>query len=169
MRKFDQLKRNPFKGIWSIFTSFNFKFMLFAVGYPCAYRVCVEYVIRMCNQMHCIINTFHFQILNCLFNRISGLESKYANIAAAFLAGGFFYFHPKLPFLTYAIACTIEIVWQRLRKNRKFVIIRKINELPLARIFYPILTACLFHVRSFYPWQTPTLLHKAMNLVTCRQ
>lgn len=112
---------------------------------------------------------FFCQILTCFFNRYYGIESKLGNYIAAFLAGGFFYFYPQLPFLAYGIACTIEILWQRLRRRRKFIIIRKLDELPLARIFYPILMGFLFHMRSFYPWQTPTLIHKVMKFVKCRQ
>ncbi|XP_031619737.1 transmembrane protein 135-like [Contarinia nasturtii] len=145
LRNVDQFKQNAFKGVWSIITGFNVKFLLFAVCYPFTYRA-----------------------LTCMFNRLYGFESKSSNYMAAFFAGVFFYFYPQMPFLTYAIACTIEIMWQRLRKRRKFVIIRKINELPLARISYAILVPVLFHMRSFYPWQTPVLIHKVMNLVTCR-
>lgn len=87
------------------------------------------------------------------------------------MAGSFFYFYPKLSFLSYAIACTIEILWQRALRNKheKFNFVRQINKLPLARIFYPIFMSFLFHMRSFYPWQTPTLIQKVMNFVTCRQ
>lgn len=136
-------------------------------------------------------------MFTCLFNRFYGFESRMANGLASFLAGGFFYFYPELPFLSYGIACTIEIVWQRLRRNRsrKLAFVRKIDELPLARIFYPIMYAflamsffiiitnsnmsvfsrvsnrmgILFHMRSFYPWQVPTLLFKVMSFVTCKQ
>lgn len=114
---------------------------------------------------------FFFQSFTCFFNRLYGFESKIANGLAGFLAGGFFYFYPQLSFLSYGLACTIEIVWQRFRKHkhRRFAIIRRIDQLPLARIFYPILMGYLFHMRSFYPWQVPTLLHKVMAFVTCKQ
>lgn len=153
---------------------FNLKFVLFATGYPSSYRVCVHHdictncTLQICSWWHFF---FRFQILTCLFNRLYGLETKFANFFAAFLAGGFFYFYPQLPFLAYCIACTIEISWQRIRryKRQKFAIIQKIDALPLAKISYPILMGFLFHMRSFYPWQTPTLLQKVMNFVTCRQ
>lgn len=110
-------------------------------------------------------------MLTCYFNRLYGFESKFANYFAAFLAGSLFYIYPKLPFLSYGIACAIEIVWKRLRrhKRRRFTIIRKLDKLPLARIFYPILMGFLFHIRSFFPWQTPTLIQKVMSFVTCKQ
>lgn len=69
------------------------------------------------------------------------------------------------------MAFTIEILWQRILRNkqRKFEFMLKINKLPLARICFPLLMGFLFHMRSFYPWQSPNLLHKVVNLVTCRQ
>lgn len=69
------------------------------------------------------------------------------------------------------MACTIEILWQRIQrsKRRKLTILRRMNELPLARIFYPIFMGFLFHMRTFYPWQSPTLIYKIVNFVTCRQ
>lgn len=160
------LKRNFIEGICAIIRKINLKFILFAIGYPCGYRVCV--CVRV--QIALSLTKFPFQILTCLFNRLYGIESKYANILAGFVAGGFFYFYPQSSFLAYAIACTIEIVWQRMQNSKRpHQFIRKINELPLARIFYPIIMGYLFHMRSFYPWQTPTLLHKVMSFVTCRQ
>lgn len=42
LKHFDHLKRHFFKGIWMIISKFNFKFTLFAIGYPSGYRVIVE-------------------------------------------------------------------------------------------------------------------------------
>lgn len=141
------LKSNLCTGIWAMIRNFNMKFLLFAIGYPSGYR-----------------------ILTCYFNRLYGFETKFGNFFSALLAGSFFYFYPKLSFLSYAIACTIEILWQRALRNKheKFNFVRQMNKLPLARISYPIFMSFLFHMRSFYPWQTPSLIQKVMNFVTCR-
>lgn len=40
MKNFNHLKRHYAKGIWKIMRNFNFKFVLFAFGYPSTYRVC---------------------------------------------------------------------------------------------------------------------------------
>lgn len=69
------------------------------------------------------------------------------------------------------MACTIELLWQRIQRNKrqKFTILRQINAFPLARIFYPIFMGFLFQMRTFYPWQSPSLIYKVINFVTCRQ
>lgn len=69
------------------------------------------------------------------------------------------------------MACTIELMWQRIQQNqyRRFDILRQINELPLARIGYPIFMGFLFHMRTFYPYQSPSLIYKIVNFVTARQ
>lgn len=40
-KSFNHLKRHYIKGIWTIIRNFNFKFVLFACGYPSTYRVWV--------------------------------------------------------------------------------------------------------------------------------
>lgn len=42
LKHFNSLKSNLFKGVWTIMRKFNFKFVLFAIGYPSSYRVSVS-------------------------------------------------------------------------------------------------------------------------------
>lgn len=103
-----------------------------------------------------------------MFNRLNGFEMKIANTVAAFMAGIFFYAYPELPFLSHAIACCIEIIWQRLQKCKRSetIFLQKIHQLPLSQIFYTIFAGFLFHMRTFNPWQTPSVVKKVVNLVS---
>lgn len=165
IQHFKYFKTNPFGGISKIVLSTNLKFIIFAVGYPSSYRVIA---IRFCSNFRCAQNSF-LQLLTCLFNSCTGCESNVGNILSAFLSGIFFYAYPNIPIFAHALACTIEILWQRYHQSSnapKFTILQQINEMPIAKLFYILGCGYLFHVRTFYPWQTPSILMKVMSLVT---
>lgn len=112
---------------------------------------------------------FCLQLLTCLFNSYTGCESNVGNIVSAFLSAIFFYAYPNIPIFAHALACTIEILWQRYHQSSnapKFTVLQQLNEMPIAKLFYVLACGYLFHVRTFYPWQTPSILMKVMSLVT---
>lgn len=166
LKNFGALKMNPMNGIYLILRRVNLKFLLFAIGYPSSYRVRIVFLFKSLTRI--VLFIFFSKIFNCILNRLYGLETKFVNLIAAFASGIFFLAYPDLPFLSHAIACSIEIIWQRYQKceRSKNSIFRQIHKLPLSKIFYPIFMGFLFHMRTFYPWQTPTVVMKVMNLVS---
>lgn len=168
IQHFKYLKSTPFRSIWKIVSSTNLKFIIFAVGYPSAYRV-IELKPQNSECDGCSMHSFHSQLLTCLFNAYSGGETRIGNISSAFLSAIFFYAYPNVPIFAHALACTAEILWQRFQQSSeapKYPILQQIDKLPLAKWFYVLACGYLFHVRTFYPWQTPSILMKVMCLVT---
>lgn len=157
-------KSRPFAGFWKCISSINENFVLFAVAYPCSYRVR--------DWRHLLLSiTFNFicfdsQMLMCLFNNFIDCDSSVANFVSAFTSGIFFYFYPNIPLFAHTLSCAVQITWQRLlemKSSELHPIISQMNKLPIAGLIYTFGFAYLNHVRTFYPYASPPFLKKAVN------
>lgn len=163
------LKSKPLKGIWNCITSINKNFILFAVTYPCSYRVWMIFFRRKCLKWKLILEILFIiliQMLTCLFNNFIDCDLSTANFVSAFVSGIFFYFYPNIPLFAHTLSCTLQIVWQRLLETKfseKFPILSEINRIPFAGLTYTFGFAYLNHVRTFFPWQSSSFLKKAVN------
>ncbi|XP_067618083.1 uncharacterized protein [Eurosta solidaginis] len=83
-----------------------------------------------------------YRLLHCYLNRNKGGDSTQNHTVAAILSGSCFIFYPKLTVLCYALVMGIQISWQHFKSHVTSERYKDnflwINQLPCARVIYPV-------------------------------
>lgn len=170
--RFAAIKQSPLQLPLIFCRNLNWRIVAFLVGYAGAYRV--EYLRLTFNLIHIFILNY-LQTINCSLNRHFMTSSLAQHRLASFVSAASYYLYPNRTVLAHAIVSALRLAWCRVTDAKATAwcpppslssLLAQLGTVHWSYFFHMFGVAYLFHLRTFYPFWSPSMLMKTTSYLS---